>query len=147
MPVDASLAGGDCAADNALNPAPSAKAINESRQFARDGGIPAGNRDHGEAGVVDRAHEPCAGIADGRRPGIADERNAPARTQQVDDLDGALRLVVLVQRPRPGRDSVVPQQNRRYARVLRRDDIGAAEHVERPQRDVAQITERRGDHI
>jgi len=41
----------------------------------------------------------------------------------------------------------MPQQHRRDPRILGGDDIGAAEDVDGAQRHVAQVTERRGNHI
>ena len=58
-----------------------------------------------------------------------------------------LRLVVRVQRQRLRGDAVVPQQRRGRARVLGRDDVGRRQHVERAQRQVAQVPQRCGHHI
>ncbi len=46
-----------------------------------------------------------------------------------------------------GADAVVREQYPGHARVLRRDDIDLRQNVERAQGDVAQIPDRRGDHI
>ncbi len=63
------------------------------------------------------------------------------------DLIGARDLVVLVQREGARRDPVVAEQHARHARVLGRDHVDAPEDVERAQRQVAEISDRRGDHI
>ena len=112
------------------------------RRHGRDGRVRAGNRHDGKSRVADRAHQPRAGIADRRRAGIADQRDAAPRAELRDDLRGARRFVVLVQRQRTGRDAVVPQQHAGHARVLGRNDVDAAEDVQRAQRQVAQISER-----
>jgi hypothetical protein len=41
----------------------------------------------------------------------------------------------------------MPEQDARGAGVLGRDHVGRREHVERTQRQVAQVPERRRDHI
>jgi len=44
-------------------------------------------------------------------------------------------------------DAVVLQQMARIARILRRHDPDRAEHIQRAQRDVTQISNRGGDYI
>ncbi len=62
-------------------------------------------------------------------------------------MRNATRLVVLVHGKWACGDAVVPQQHCGHAGVLGGDDVRAPEHVERAQRHIAQVTERRRDHI
>ena len=112
-----------------------------------DRGVRAGNGHHLEAGVADPAHESRTGIADTRRAGVADDGDAAAAVEHRHDLVGARDLVVLVQREWTRRDPVVAEQHARHARVLGGDHVDAPEDVERAQRQVAEISDRRGDHI
>ena len=64
-----------------------------------------------------------------------------------DELARGLALVVLVQGGQLRRDPVMREQTARVARVLGEHDVDGAERGDRAQRDVAQITDRRGHHI
>jgi hypothetical protein len=52
-----------------------------------------------------------------------------------------------VDRERARRDAEVREELRRHARVFRGDAVDAAQHVDGAQRHVAQVSERRGNHI
>ena len=107
-----------------------------------DRGAGAGNRHHGKPRVAYRAHEPRAGIADGRRAGVADERDAFPGAQLLDDAHRARRFVVLVERHGARRDAVVPQEHAGDPRILGRDRVRAAQDVDGTKREIAQISER-----
>ena len=117
------------------------------RRNSGDRRIRAWNRHHRKTGVQHRTHQPGARVADGGRAGIADQRHAAARAQGIEDTRDPPFLVVLVQRQWPRGDAEVPQQHRGHPRVFGRHHVGAAEDVDAAQCDVAQITERRGNHI
>jgi hypothetical protein len=44
-------------------------------------------------------------------------------------------------------DTVMIEELRGDARILGRDHVDASQHFERAQRDVLQVTDRRGDYI
>ena len=72
---------------------------------------------------------------------------SPTDEKRCDERLDFPRLVVPMQRPRPRRNRVAREQRRRDTRVLCGDDLGAREDVERTQRHVAQVTDRRRHHI
>ena len=71
----------------------------------------------------------------------------PPGLQLGDQLAGGLLLVVLVQREHLGTDAMRIEQAATVAGVLGGHPVHRAQHIERAQRDVAQVPERRGDHI
>ena len=44
-------------------------------------------------------------------------------------------------------DKGAPEQHAGHPRILGGDHVSAAQDVDRPQRQIAQISERRGNHI
>jgi hypothetical protein len=93
-------------------------------------------------------HQQRSGIADRGRSGIADESHALSLPQQRDHFFRRNALVMLVHRHQPVRtDTVVRQEVRGVARVLRRDRIRRAQYFQRAQGDIAQIPNRGGNYI
>ena len=88
-----------------------------------------------------------AGIADARRAGVGHQRNALARIEQSRDFGRPSPFVVLVEAEQLRPDAMVRNQDGGHPRVFGGDHVDLSEDVERAQRDVAQIPDRRGDHI
>jgi hypothetical protein len=86
-------------------------------------------------------------VAHPRRPGIGHQRYRLALVQQLHDAIGCARLVMLVQREQPSRNPEVRKEPARDARILRRDRVHALQDLERPQRDIAQVSYGSGHHI
>ena len=115
------------------------------RHQRRQYGAGAGNRFHADAGGHGGPDEAVAGVRHGRRSRIGDQRNAVAAAKPVDQRRHLLVLVVLVQAGRGAPDIVVVQQLGGVARVLGGDQVDVAQHPERPQGDVLEVTDGRGD--
>jgi hypothetical protein len=83
--------------------------------------------------------------ADARRARVADQRDARPRERR-DDLAGA-RGPLCACPATARRDAKVREEGRGDARVLGTDAVDAGQDVDRVQRHVAQVPERRRDHI
>ena len=109
----------------------------------------AGDREHRAARGDRLAHQPIAGIGDQRRAGVGDQaRSAPppasaastfGRARAAGMLVVALEAAWRCRRP--------PSSLAGDAGVLGQHQVGAGQHVERAQRDVAQVPDRRRDQI
>ena len=117
------------------------------RRQRRDDRARAGDRHDGVSGLSHCVHQRYAWIAHRRRSRVAHQRDALARAEKRYDLDGPPALVVRVQRQHSRRDAVARKQLGGHARVLGRDDVDRSQDIERAQGDVAQVSERRRDHI
>ena len=98
-------------------------------------------------GLVHGAHEACAGIADRGRSRIGHQRDTLAAVERSEDILHASRLVVRVQRRRTRSDPAMRQQRGGNARILGEDPVGARKRVACADRQIVQVTERRGHHI
>jgi len=87
------------------------------------------------------------GVGDRRRTGVGNQRQRAAFAQQAQQALRRRRLVVLVQGEGLGANAVVVEQATRVPRVLAGDGVDAAQHLQRARADVAQVSQRRGDHI
>ena len=112
-----------------------------------DDGARTRNRHHRKAGVDHRSHQRRTGIAYRRGSRVGHERDSLTAGEPGDDLVRALPLIVRVQGCETALDAIVRRQRCGDSRVLRGDDIGLTQDVERAQGDVAQITDGRCDHI
>jgi hypothetical protein len=121
--------------------------IEPRRGHGGDRGAGTGNRHYRKPCRAHRPHEARPWIADRRRAGITDQRHAAAGAKIPHDLLGPRRLVVFVERDRVRRDAEMPQQHAGHPRILGRDHVRAAQDVDRPQRQIAQISDRCGNHI
>ncbi len=68
-------------------------------------------------------------------------------SESFDQLGGAHRFIVLVITDQRFVDLVMLQQNSRVSRVLGRDKIDIFQNFERPQCDIAKISDGRGDDV
>jgi len=94
-----------------------------------------------------RAHDARARVRYRRRAGIADQRHRSPGCQQFDNARGRCLFVVVVRCHELRANSVRTQERGRGAGVLGGDHIDSRQHFQGPECDVAQISERRGDHI
>jgi prolyl-tRNA editing enzyme YbaK/EbsC (Cys-tRNA(Pro) deacylase) len=99
------------------------------------------------AGVARRGDELGAGVAQRRGAGVADVGDALAARQPLDDDARGRALVVLVHGDQRLREREVAQQGGAVARVLAGDRVAEGEHVERAQRQVGEVADRRGDDV
>ncbi len=84
------------------------------------------------------------GVAHQRRAGVGDERDARPRADPLGQLARPGRFVVLVEADEgPRVDAVAVEQDPRAAGVLARDHISGGQLLERAQRDVSQVADRR----
>ncbi len=99
-----------------------------------------------QAGLDHRADEPGARVADARHPGVRDERNARACGHEAEHAGKVGVRGVGRKRDEPTAvDLEMRKQLPRAARVLGRDDRDAPQRVERPERDVTEVTDRCAD--
>ena len=94
-----------------------------------------------------RAHDARARIRDRGRAGVADQRHRLAGNQQFYDACRGGQFVVVVGRHELRANAVRSQERGRSAGVFGRDHVDCRQHVQCPQGDVTQVSERRGDHI
>ena len=102
---------------------------------------------------------PCRPRSPMPRPGRARDRSPPACPASVTSARsapprrcsssavGPRRLALGVVARHPGRDPVARQQPVRVPRVLGRDERHGPQDLERPERDVAEVADRRGDDV
>ena len=107
----------------------------------------AGSRRHRQFFGDRRAHELVAGVGDERRSGVA-RPAPPARRGATPRGSRAapLGVVVVIELERRS-DPVAGEQPRGNPGVLAKDAVDTAQHRQRPQGDVAEIADRRGDEI
>ena len=102
----------------------------------------------GCAGRDRLAHELVAGVGDQRRAGVADRWRPtcppPARPARA---AARARRCARDRAASAARCRIVGEQHAAVARVLAVDEVGAGQHRQRPQRDVGEIADRRGDEI
>ena len=107
----------------------------------------AGDRRHRGAGVLRGAHQPVARIGDQRGAGIGHQRDRAAVAEASEDFrPRRLRIVVVIGRERR-LDAVAVEQPGGDAGVLARDEIGSRQRLQRPQRDVGEVSDRGGHQI
>ena len=81
----------------------------------------------------------------GGRARIRYQGDVLAAFEHADEAPDGLALVVLVEGDLGLFDLEVLEQQAGFARIFARDDIDAAQHLERTQRDVAQVADGGGD--
>ncbi len=91
--------------------------------------------------------QPEARIGNQRRAGVRHQRHAPSLLQRCDQLRPGLGRVVLVICDRPLPDAVAVEQHSRHARVLAGEHVRPRKRLQRAQRDVAEIADRRRHQI
>ena len=91
-----------------------------------------------------RGHELAARVADGRRAGVGHEREVGAAAQVLQELPVPARPAAGVVAHEPRLDLVARQQPPGDPRVLGRDERHRPQRLERPERDVAEVADRRG---
>src|SRR5262249_14728314 len=91
--------------------------------------------------------EVVARIGDARRPGVGDERHPRTGAHALHQLRGAAALDGVVVAHLPGRDAVVPEQDRRAPRVLGGNEIDLGEPAQRPQGHLLEVPDRRRYHV
>ena len=99
------------------------------------------------AGGAHPRHQARPGIGHGRRAGVGDERDLLAIGDEFDELSGRSLFIVLMHRQHAAAQAEGIEQALAVARVLSSHHIHRAQHGERTQRNVMQITERRSHHI
>ena len=107
----------------------------------------AGERHHPPALGGPCRHEIGARVADGRRPGVGHEGEVGTAPEMLEQRGRPRGVALGVITRRPRRDRVAIQQAPRVARVLGGDERHGPENLERPESDVAQVPDRRGDHV
>ncbi|MNX74628.1 hypothetical protein D3C86_1060740 [compost metagenome] len=121
-----------------------------SRAHERDDAAGARQRQHALAGRAHGGGQARAGVAHAGRAGVAHVGDALALREPRDHGLRGFGLVVLVHREQLGAgavDAVGAQQALRVARVLAGDGVHQLQHMQRAQRDVGQVADRRGDDI
>nr|WP_290615700.1 hypothetical protein [Immundisolibacter sp.] len=113
----------------------------------RHGGAGSGQRHHTDARRMRRRHQTLAGVADGRRAGIADQGDILALAQALDQAAGLRRLVVFMQRQQRRADAVMIQQRPAVAGVFGGDHGHRRQSLRRARAQIGQISERRGHHV
>jgi hypothetical protein len=86
-----------------------------------------------------------AGVADPRQAGVGDESDVSPGGEVFDEFGGAARFVVFVVADERLRDREMAQEISGMARVFAGDDVGALQHLQRAERDVAESPDGRGD--
>ena len=105
-----------------------------------------GGHGDGDTRLRCRGDEPVAGVGDGGHPGIRDHEDALAGSGRLDQLAGALALVVLVEGDdAPGYvDAQALSEVEQPTRVLGRDEVGLGESRAQPLRGIRDVADRRG---
>ena len=94
-----------------------------------------------------RTHQEKAGVADGGRAGVADERHLLARFETGSEGLGCLVLIELVVAHQRNADVVVLQQDATGARVFGEYEVDRFQNTKRAQRDVFEIADGGGNEI
>lgn len=126
------------------------RAFHASGTQGRDDAARSRQGHHAQTGSLHRPHQPGPRIADRRRTRIAHIGHALPLLQPFHHLLRCLLFIVLVQRQqtRSGRGNAIGAQHLRgMARVLAGNHIHQLQHMQRAQRNVGQIADRRGDQI
>ena len=103
----------------------------------------AGQHGYRDAARVRFADQTETRIRDQRGSRVADQRDDLSGLDARDQGRSRLGGVVVVIRGQATRDAVRGQQLARHARVLAGYEVGGAKRIERTQRDIAQIADRR----
>ncbi len=103
-------------------------------------------RIHRDTPVDTRPDQLDARVRNARRPGVRDKSNRLAALQPRQDLRHPRPRVVLVEAQRWRRNRVMREQTGRAPRILRGHDVGLPEDAQRPERDVLEVADGRGDH-
>ena len=85
-------------------------------------------------------------IGDRRRARVRNDGDAVAGQQAADERRRFLILIVLVQARRRGDNGIAREQVRGAARILSGDERDLAQHPQRPESDVFEVADWRGDH-
>ena len=126
------------------------RAFHARRTQCGDDAAGSGKRHHAQACGLHRLYQHRARIADCGGACIAHIGHALPLLQAFHHLLRRLLLIVLVQRQQARcgrRNPVGAQQLCRMARILAGDGIGQLQHMQRTQRDIGQIADRRGHQI
>ena len=121
----------------------------DDRERRQHGARP-GDRGHRDSRGRRRGDEAVARVAHRRHPGVAQHEHV-LRAGELDELGGAILLVVVVERDEPGpiRDAERGQQALRGARVLGGDDRRLLERLDEAARGIPQVSDggrREDDH-
>ena len=116
-------------------------------RLGRNDGAGTGHRHYGEPGHAHLIHQHSAGIADAWRSGIGHERDRFTGLQPSNQPCCCLAFVVLMHSQQFLLNGEMRQQMCRMPRVLGRNGVHAAQNFQRTQRDILQISNRRGYHI
>jgi hypothetical protein len=112
-----------------------------------DRGTRAGNRDHGDPLLARSGDQVETRIAHQRRACVADQRDRVALCKSCNELRALRSFVVFVQRRQRGADPAGLQHLAGVARILRRDQRDAREHLAGARREIAQVADRRCDDV
>ncbi len=117
------------------------------RDQGRKGRRSAGQRRDREAAFMRRAHQLESRVRNQRRAGIGDQRNRTAGGKALQQRRARLFGVVFVVGCERRRDDVAVEQLPGDAGVFAGDHVGSGECLQRPQRNVAEIADRRCDDM
>ena len=105
------------------------------------------DRHHRITGLPHHCNGHRTRIRNRRCAGIAYQRDRTALRQQLQYLLRRAPLVVLVQSHERHADTVMPEQPRRDTGILGCNCADALQHIERAQRNVGEVSNRRRDYI
>jgi len=88
----------------------------------------------------------CSGIGDARRSGIGNQGNESPRPDPGSQFRSPFPQIVAVVADERFMDVVETEQLSGMAGILRGNQVHGAQHFERPQGDVGEITQGGGDH-
>ncbi len=91
--------------------------------------------------------ERSTGIGKKRRAGVGNERDRAALRKRVEQPPMREPVTVLVIGRDLRLDGVAVEKPPRHARILAGDEVGPGKRVERAKRHVAEISDRRCDHV
>src|SRR5690606_6559053 len=103
------------------------------------GGAGAGHRHYRNAAPVRLAHQLEAGIGNERRSRITDQGKVTARRYPIKQLACLTALIEVMAGAQGCGNAIVLEQPAAVARVLGCDERDAAQDIESPLRDVAQV--------
>ncbi len=98
-------------------------------------------------GIAGFLYQLVAGIGDERRAGIADQSDAPALGEGGKQFRSLVRRIVVVIGDERRLDAIVSQEHDRDPRILAGDHIGGGQRLKGPQRNIAEIADRGGNHM